>query len=157
MLENSSVFLIDDSLSTTLDLTKNDDFISGKNNKNVLVLVKVEAGAALNPKDKELLLKIAGSLNLNHDDLLIINTAHIADISFHSILTAGEFRKAIVFGVSEQTLKLNINYRLNRAYIFNGIKMIFTTSLGQLQVDQNAKRELWIALKDLFSACKKTH
>lgn len=120
----------------------------GKNEKSILILVNDSQNAVSTPQGTELLRKLVLSINLKNADFALLNYSAYANAKFEHLHSFFACKLVISFGVPPLTLGLGEQLR-HQLHVVNGIKMIFTHNLHDLDTDIPSKKALWGTLKNL--------
>lgn len=108
----------------------------------VIILLK-----SLNPADSELLGKILVAIKLDFQLIDLIELDKIGEIDLSQIVTQKSVNQLITFGIALPTVKLPISLNPYQFTEQQGIKLIYSDSLTDLQNDIPKKKALWGALK----------
>ena len=108
----------------------------------VIILLK-----SLNPADSELLGKILVAIKLDFQLIDLIELDKIGEIDLSQIVTQKSVNQLITFGIALPTVKLPISLNPYQFTEQQGIKLIYSDSLSDLQNDIPKKKALWGALK----------
>lgn len=107
--------------------------------KSIPMVVIQEPWEKLGLKEKELLSKIIGALKLSIDSVQVVSGGEFNIQTFN-----GKNRKIIYFGKNSTGLA---NYEPHNQ---SGNSLISSESLTQLLENDTARKQLWIAMKNLF-------
>lgn len=159
-LLNESIYLVseDKPVSKTEKLIKEEkpdtpeDQITwqGKNQQQVVILIKYANNQYLDENQRELMGKILSAVKLSFDDVALVNLAHYPNALGLDKLTAPGARYLISFGINPQDIASERNLILNEIFTRNRTQMLFTSSLEELEKDRNKKVALWNNLKQMF-------
>ncbi|MEA5459260.1 hypothetical protein VB796_09440 [Arcicella sp. LKC2W] len=108
----------------------------------VIILLK-----SLNPADSELLGKILVAIKLDFHSIDLIELDKIGEIDLSQIIAQKSVNQLITFGIALPTVKLPISLNPYQFTEQQGIKLIYSDSLSNLQNDIPKKKALWGALK----------
>jgi DNA polymerase III psi subunit len=113
--------------------------------QKVIILVN-----SLNPTDSELLGKILGAVKLDLPSVDMVELDKNQDIDLSQIFTQKSVNQVITFGINLS--KVNLDVKLNPYQILEkqGIKLIYSDSLTDIQNDVPKKKALWGSLKEMF-------
>lgn len=120
----------------------------GKNQKAILILVNDVQHPVSTPQGTELLRKLVLSIHLKNADFALLNYAAYTNAKFEHLHSFFACKLVISFGVAPTALGLNEQLR-HQLHVIDGIKMIFTHNLHDLDTDLPAKKALWATLKKL--------
>jgi len=118
----------------------------------LLVLLQDEEHEKCNPRDLDLLNKIAywKDLNLKRSEVFVVNLAK-QEVRFISLLKKFSPKNVIGFGIQPAEIKLHIEYDENTLFKFRDVNFIFTSSLYELSIDDKLKNKFFReALRPMF-------
>lgn len=138
LYDGTDLFLVPENGSETL---LNNDKNAGK-----AVIVCKE----LSDNDKELLSKILGALSVSEEEVVILKPEVLGSISFADLLHVTETTKYVIFGFTPSDLRLTVKYLPYQPIDMAGVHILFSDGLPELAKDQQKKKALWMALKDIF-------
>ncbi len=118
----------------------------GENNKYILIIVKDPSQKFLNAKELEFLLKILSAKKLDLKDIAIINTESYASLDFKDLKEYFALSKILTFGINPASLNIT-GISANKAGEYNGVKILGTWTLAQLEADVKKKTTYWNELK----------
>ena len=99
------------------------------------------------------LTKILSAVKLNlKADVLILTKTPDNDFSFSPLAKELGIQKAIFFGQSPQTVGLQINCPKYQPFQLNDCLFLFADDLASISANQQLKKLLWNALKEIFAA-----
>jgi len=120
----------------------------GNNNRNILILVYDDQNDVSDEKGRELLRKIVKSINLTANDFALLNYAKYKQTSYEQL--KARFSSVIVFAFGVSPEQLGLKHQSQNAVVNEGtVKLIFSSTLQQLDEDPNGKKVLWGSLKQL--------
>jgi DNA polymerase III psi subunit len=108
----------------------------------VVILLK-----SLNPVDSELLGKILVAIKLDFQSIDLIELDKIGEVDLSQIVIQKSVNQLITFGITLSVVKLPISLNPYQFTEQQGIKLIYSDSLADLQNDIPKKKALWGALK----------
>ncbi|WP_146199160.1 hypothetical protein [Arcicella aurantiaca] len=108
----------------------------------VIILLK-----SLNPADSELLGKILVAIKLDFQSIDLIELDKIGEVDLSQIIAQKSVNQLITFGITLLSVKLQISLNPYQFTEQQGIKLIYSDSLTDLQNDIPKKKALWGALK----------
>jgi DNA polymerase III psi subunit len=108
----------------------------------VIILLK-----SLNPADSELLGKILVAIKLDFQSIDLIELDKIGEVDLSQIVAQKSVNQLITFGITLSSVKLPISLNPYQFTEQQGIKLIYSDSLTDLQNDIPKKKALWGALK----------
>ncbi len=120
----------------------------GKNEKGILILVNDLQNPVSTPQGTELLRKLVLSINLKNADFALVNYSGYTEATFEQLKSFFKCSLLLSFGVSPMELGL-VENSLHQLHSSEGVKMIFTHNLHDLDADLTSKKTLWGTLKNL--------
>jgi len=100
----------------------------------------------------DFLTKILSAVKLNlKKDVFILEKTPDNDFSFSSFAKEVGIQKAILFGVAPQTIGLQINPQNYKPFTLNDCLFLFADELATISANQQLKKLLWNALKEIFA------
>jgi DNA polymerase III psi subunit len=118
----------------------------GGNNRFFLLLVHSPNEKYLEKQHLELLLKILQAKGLQLEDVAILNTANQPQLGFEALQTFFACAKICLFGIDPATLGLD-NMASNEPFIHEGVRVLATFSLAELEQTQHKKVAFWNVMK----------
>jgi len=118
----------------------------GENNKYILIIVKDPVQQFLNAKELEFLLKILSAKKLDLKDIAIINTETYDALDFRDLKEYFALSKILTFGINPAALNIT-GITANKTGEYNGVKILGTWTLAQLEADVKKKTTYWNELK----------
>lgn len=122
----------------------------GKNEGNILVLVREEEYPFLSDRQLQFLTSILTACKLSLADVAIVNTL---DLDIEEIIAAIDGLKAknvIAFGVEPSALGAPSYFPPFKVQQFDSRYFIHSPELAALENDQEIKKQLWTGLKTMF-------
>lgn len=99
----------------------------------------------------DFLAKILSAVKLDvKKDVLVLEKTPDNDFSFSGFGKELSIQKAILFGISPQTIGLQINYQKYQPFNLNNYQFLFVDELTTISANQQLKKLLWNALKAIF-------
>ena len=133
------------------ELLKDDVYIIEENKRYpLLVLVDDNNSPYLNEKDEEFLEKILQSVGIKLSEVRLINTAQEGIEENYDNLQELPSSRVISFGVNLNVLNFDITLNKYSLKTQESIVFLLADTLGEISSDQNRKKQLWQALKQLF-------
>lgn len=122
----------------------------GKNQKNVLVIVKERDTVFLQDDDLALLLRIIHPCGLSMADISLIN---IENTPSDNTMLSAQFKpsKVILFGAGPSDIELPMLFPPFQVQHYNNCSYLCSPSLAGLSQDVEQKKKLWQSLQKLFS------
>jgi len=120
----------------------------GKNQKNVLILVKDEHNEVSTERGRELLRNIVKALQLTANDFALLNYHAYQEQQFPALTDFFASKLVMAFGVSPVQLGL-IDHPANTFILEGQIQLVFSQDLDLLADNQKEKKTLWGSLKKI--------
>lgn len=117
---------------------------SGKNNKQILILVQNQGSDICTAANLDFLTKILSAIKLSLDDVALINASQF-ESEKHQLPS---FTKFISFGAEVFLKSQNISVPVGK-YVSTKTALL-ADSIEQVQADVNLKKQLWGALQQMF-------
>ena len=121
------------------------DYLGG-NNRFFLLLVNSPNEKYLEKHHLDLLVKILQAKGLQLEDVAILNTANQPELSFKDLQTFFACAKICLFGIAPATLGL-ANTASNEPFTQEGVRVLATFSLTELEQTQHKKVAFWNVMK----------
>ncbi len=123
----------------------------GNNRKNILVAVHESAHPFLADDELNFLIAILGACNISMEDIALVNCCNNAATVYENLNE--QFSPAIILflGTEPQELGFPVQIPQYRVQNYNAQQYLCAASLQKLSSDKEAKKQLWTALKQLFS------
>ena len=123
----------------------------GNNRKNILVAVHESSHPFLADDELNFLIAILGACNISMEDIALVNCCNNAATVYEKL--NGQFSPAIILflGTEPQDLGFPVQIPQFRVQNYNAQQYLCAPSLQKLSSDKEAKKQLWTALKQLFS------
>jgi hypothetical protein len=120
----------------------------GKNQKNVLILVKDEQHDVSTEKGRELLRNIVKALQLTANDFALVNYHGYDGQHFGALTSFFSSKLVMAFGVGPLQLGL-ADYPANTIVMEGEVQVVFSQNLDLLADDQSEKKALWGSMKKI--------
>lgn len=99
----------------------------------------------------DFLAKILSAVELDlQSDVLILRKTPNNDFSFSSFSQEINIQKVVLFGIPPQSIGLQINYQKYQPINRNNCLFLFADELATISANQQLKKLLWNALKEIF-------
>lgn len=122
----------------------------GKNEKNILVLVSHQDAPIIPDQNLDFLYNMLKACRLGAGDIAIVNMASQPGIHPARLMEQFEPKVVLMFDLEPSVLDLPLVFPRYQVQPFNGITYLHAPSLNQIEMDVQAKREIWQALKKIF-------
>ena len=122
----------------------------GKNEKNILIVVKQENAVFLPEEEFSFLSNILTACKINISDVAIINWLRTESITPAKIYNEFQVNKVLLFDLSPLDFGLPMNFPVFQNQKFDKRIYLYAPALSELMIDTSAKKQLWDSLKKLF-------
>lgn len=119
----------------------------GENNKYFLILLEDPTHTTLNPKHKEMILKMMAAKKLELRDLAILNLSHYPGTKFQELKDFFSPARIALFGINPQQIGIT-GINSNVAGSFKETRILASYSLGAMGDDVDKKKEFWNVMKN---------
>lgn len=120
----------------------------GKNQKNVLILVKDDQNDVSTERGRELLRNIVKALQLTANDFALLNYHTYQDQQFPALKDFFVSKLVMAFGITPVQLGL-VDHPANTIVMEGQIQVVFSQNLDLLADNQNEKKALWGSMKKI--------
>ncbi len=120
----------------------------GKNQKNILILVNDSQNDVSTEQGRELLRKLVKAIDLTANDFALVNYANYKEQNFSHFKDAFDCKLILSFGVAAGELALP-EQSLHQLNSYEGVSLVFSSNLDELDRDQASKKMLWASLQQL--------
>lgn len=121
-----------------------------KNRNKVLILFNNEQSPYLAKNEEVLLKKILHSIKLDIDDVDLVNYNNIQRVDYVDVLKEKILNQLISFGVSLTALNLQLYLKKYEVEQIEGVSMLLSDNLSELEHSPEKKKLLWKALQQMF-------
>ena len=123
----------------------------GNNRKNILVAVNESSHPFLADDELNFLIAVLGACQISMEDIALVNCCNNTATVYETL--NGQFAPAIILflGTEPQELGFPVQIPQYRVQNYNAQQYLCAPSLQKLSSDKEAKKQLWTALKQLFS------
>jgi hypothetical protein len=122
----------------------------GKNGKNILIVVNKTDAPFLPDNELSFLTNVLSACQLGLMDVAIINLQKIAGENTSEIVEQFQSKEVILFDVDPAHFHLPSTIQQYVISKKNEQSFVVAPSLGEIEKSKEAKKELWMALKQLF-------
>lgn len=120
----------------------------GKNQKNILILVRDQQHDVSTERGRELLRNIVKAIQLSANDFALLNYAAYTDTKYEHLNQFFASKLVMSFGISSAELGLSVLAQ-NTLHMHGNTQLVFSANLDELAEDMNGKKTLWGSLKKL--------
>lgn len=124
--------------------------VKGENKKGVIILATLPPAAFENLPELEFLQKILAAIGLQKDDVAYANNVSGAFAQFEELSTQVQVKYVISFASRINTDIPHEKFTLYNPVVVGNVPIVFSQSLEVLDKDQEQKKQLWAALKQVF-------
>lgn len=121
----------------------------GDNNKSILILVNETDAELLNKDDLLALNKLLAARKLEQKDVAILNIQKNTHLNFTQLSGFFGFNKLLLFGINPKDLGI-MGIVANQICAFEGVPILGTWHLKQMQLDEKKKLVFWAQFKTLL-------
>ncbi len=121
----------------------------GDNNKSILILVNETDAEILNKDDLLALNKLLAARKLEQKDVAILNIQKNTQLNFAQLKDFFGFNKLLLFGINPKDLAIT-GIVANQICTFEGVPILGTWHLKQMQADEKKKLIFWAQFKTLL-------
>lgn len=122
----------------------------GKNEKQVLIAVSKDEVPYLPDGELNFLANILSACQLSLADVAIVNWKNVA-VPYEEVINRLASKTIILFDISPIEFGLPINFPNFQIQQFSNRRYLSAPSLTAIEQDTTTKRQLWTALKTIFS------
>ncbi len=134
-------------------IVNNDDDIKflGKNNKNILILVNEKEHKFLGDDELSFLMNILNACNITMADAALVNSYENVDVVYENLIKTFKPITILFLGTEPQALGFPVQIPMYQVQAYNKQQYLCAPSLQNLSADKEEKKQLWLALKKIFS------
>jgi hypothetical protein len=138
---------------TILPDDKKDEEINylGKNNKHILILVNEKDHKFLSDNELSFLMNILSACNITMADAALVNSYNNADIVYEKLIKTFAPSTILFIGTEPQALGFPVLIPMYQVQAYNKQQYLCAPSLQKLSSNKEEKKQLWVALKKIFS------
>ena len=123
----------------------------GKNSKHILILVNEKDHKFLGDDELSFLMNILNACNITMADAALVNAYADENVMYENLIKIFEPTTILFIGTEPQTLGFPIQIPMYQVQAYNKQQYLCTPSLQKLSSDKEEKKQLWLALKKIFS------
>jgi hypothetical protein len=123
---------------------------TGRNEKNILIVVTEPATPALPDKELAFLTKVLSACGLGLADVAIVNWSKAPHQNAAALMKQFSAKSVILFDVSPESFGLAAGVSLYTVASFQDKQFVVAPALEEIEKTKEAKGKLWAALKQLF-------
>lgn len=121
---------------------------TGDNHKSILIMVNEPEAETLTKYDLMALNKLLAARKLEIKDVALLNIQKNTHLEFSLLKDFFGFNKLLLFGINPKELGI-IGMVANQIFILEGIPILGTWHLKQMQLDEKKKLTFWTEFKKL--------
>ena len=134
-------------VSTKEDLIK----YLGKNNRHILIVVNEKDHKFLGDDELSFLMNILSACNITMADAALVNAYADENVMYENLIKNFEPSTILFIGTEPQALGFPVQIPMYQVQAYNKQQYLCTPSLQKLSADKEEKKQLWVALKKIFS------
>ena len=148
--KNADVAIDKSDVSTTSD---SEDVINylGKNGKHILILVSEKEHKFLGDDELSFLMNILNACNITMADAALVNVYNDENVVYEKLTKTFEPTTILFLGTEPQALGFPVQIPMYQVQAYNKQQYLCAPSLQKLSADKEEKKQLWLALKKIFS------
>jgi len=123
----------------------------GNNRKQILVIVNDDRVTHLPDQELTFFTKVLGACELGLEDVAIVNWSHLPVKDYNVLLDELKSKKVLLFNLTPIEFGLPLHFPPFQTQEFDHRTYLQAPSLASIEQDVVAKKQLWTALKKLFS------
>jgi len=123
----------------------------GNNAKNILIVIDEEDHAFLPDPELNFLIAILEACKINFEDCALVNSHNNAEVTHENLNNQFSPVELIFLGTEPQLLGFPIQIPQYKVQQYNKQQFMCAPALQVISADKEAKKQLWNALKILFS------
>ena len=153
LIDSSFASEVNKEKKASLSVTENDDGIKylGKNNKHILILVYEKDHKFLRDEELSFLMNILNACNITMTDAALVNVYENENLTYENLIKKFEPTTILFIGTEPQALGFPIQIPMYQVQAYNKKQYLCAPSLQKLSADKVEKKQLWVALKKIFS------
>ena len=122
----------------------------GGNKKNILIVVAKQNQPFLPDNELQFLTSILSACKLSLADIALVNLDRLKEKGHQQLIDHFKSKFILLFNVEPLQFGLPIHFPPFQIQEFSKCIYMFAPDLQQIEMDKQLKKNLWIALKDLF-------
>lgn len=123
----------------------------GKNRKKISVIVNDDRVTYLTEQELTFFTKILSACELGLEDVAIVNWSHLSQKDYQPLLDELQSKTVLLFNLTPIEFGLPLHFPPFQTQVFDQRTYLQAPSLASIEQDVTAKKQLWTALKKLFS------
>ena len=123
----------------------------GKNNRHILIVVNEKDHKFLGDDELSFLMNILSACNITMADAALVNAYADENVMYENLIKNFEPSTILFIGTEPQALGFPVQIPMYQVQAYNKQQYLCTPSLQKLSADKEEKKQLWVALKKIFS------
>ena len=123
----------------------------GKNAKHILILINEEDHKFLGDYELSFLMNILNACNITMADAALVNAFGDENVMYENLIRIFEPTTILFIGSEPQALGFPVQIPMYQVQAYNKQQYLCAPSLQKLSSDKEEKKQLWLALKKIFS------
>ena len=123
----------------------------GKNNRHILIVVNEKDHKFLGDDELSFLMNILSACNITMADAALVNAYADENVVYENLIKNFEPSTILFIGTEPQALGFPVQIPMYQVQAYNKQQYLCTPSLQKLSADKEEKKQLWVALKKIFS------
>ena len=123
----------------------------GKNNRHILILISEKDHKFLGDDELSFLINILNACNITMADAALVNCYGNEDVVYEKLMSIFTPSTILFIGTEPQALGFPIHIPRYQVQAYNKQQYLCAPSLQTLSADKEEKKQLWLALKKIFS------
>ena len=142
---------VDNAIITTVSTKEELIKYLGKNNRHILIVVNEKDHKFLGDDELSFLMNILNACNVTMADAALVNAYADENVVYENLIVNFEPSTILFIGTEPQALGFPVQIPLYQVLAYNKQQYLCTPSLQKLSADKEEKKQLWVALKKIFS------
>ena len=123
----------------------------GKNNKHILILVNEKDHKFLGDEELSFLMNILSACNITMADAALVNSYGNENVVYEKLFKTFEPSTILFIGTEPHALGFPVLIPMYQVQAYNKQQYLCAPHLQKLSSDKEEKKQLWMALKKIFS------
>ena len=123
----------------------------GKNTKHILILVNEDQHKFLGDEELSFLMNILKACHITMADAALVNAYADENVMYENLISIFKPTTILFIGTEPQALGFPVQIPMYQIQLYNKQQYLCAPSLQKLSSDKEEKKQLWIALKKIFS------
>ena len=140
----------ENNISTEIDTVDEIKYL-GKNNRHILIVVNEKEHKFLGDHELSFLMNILSACNITMADAALVNAYADENVMYENLIKNFEPSTILFIGTEPQALGFPVQIPMYQVQAYNKQQYLCTPSLQKLSADKEEKKQLWVALKKIFS------